>query len=283
MFNVEHVYLDKYGKVISKSEFKYNHKEDDCLSTDDDANKDILVDELVCPSKNGTQSETEESRAYNAALKDIQEDVEAQSKDLYSNAMVYIPTDVQFESKAKQFVPKGQLKNLATFVKDYKDVLWLISLIDIIERERLSESFTLEQIASMEIANMWEILRQNPSIDSEGLFTRCIDFLSTELNLSKDASCKEVYKAIKDFPISGEYEELVDIISESSHFNLLKAWIDEEEEDILEEKSKVFSNSCLYSISSSRYETTIKPNPSWRYYLINNRKELKHYLFSLKF
>lgn len=279
---IEHVYLDKYGKVISKSELKYNHEKVDCLSTDDDANKDSQLDEHVCPSENGTKSETEESRAYNAALKDIQEEVESQSRDLYSNAMVYIPTDAQFESKDKQFVPKGQLKNIATYVKDYKDVLWLVSLIDIVEKERLSESFTLEQIASMEIANMWEILRQNSSFDADGIFTRCIDFLSTELNLSKNASSKEVYKAIKDFPISGEYEELVDILSESSHFNLLKAWIYEEEEDMLEEKSKVFYNSCLYSISSSRYETTIRTNPSWRYYLINNRKELKHYFFSLK-
>lgn len=183
--------------------------------------------------------------------------------------------------KNSGFFPKGKLGDIDLFVKNQYDVLWLMSLVDIIYKDRLSEEFTLEQIACMEIANLWELQNADKTLNVGVAFEDCKKFLSAEISVNEKMNNYDIYKAIKNYPICGEFEDFIDILTENSHLKILKAWIDESDETTLINKASVFTNACLFSVTKQKYETKVKLNPSWRYYLINNMRDLKKFYLTL--
>lgn len=291
---IEHVYIDSKGRIINKEivceKQKFDIPDSGAETMNFDGGDDRLIedDEPVIDNFIDYYLETdyESTDAYKAAMRDMEESI---AYNPVKNLLLPKDSPVSFTADSikpksqmnNEFIPKGKLAKIDLFAKNQYDVLWLMSLIDICWKERLSEEFTLEQIACMEIANLWELQNTDKTLDADEDFEDCKEFLSTEISVNEEMRNFDIYKAIKNYPICGAFEDFVDILTENSHLNILKAWINESDETILINESSVFTNACLFSVTKQKYETKIKLNPSWRYYLINNMRDLKKFCIKL--
>lgn len=182
------------------------------------------------------------------------------------------------------YVPKGKLKAVGEIVESSYDYLWLLAIIVFMGEKQHSSSLSYDELACMMIANAWELLAQNPSLKyKETTLADCIEFLIEEskeymdVELDWNTSKEEVYEAIKDYPMAGVFEESVDEMLENAPYNILKAWIKEEDERDLVMFSIEYKNACLYALHPRKIDPYIEINPNWKKSLFFEHVDLMQY------
>lgn len=97
--------------------------------------------------------------------------------------------------------------------------------------------FDFDEIACMMIAEAWSLLDKYPHLktNNESL-VECVEFLinesedNMEQKLSWTTPKSQVFSAIKDYLMSGIFEDLVDELVEESPANVLRLWLDDKDE-----------------------------------------------------
>lgn len=194
------------------------------------------------------------------------------------------------------FVPKGQLKDIDMCCKNSYDYLWIMSIVDFMNDKQQSARISFDNLACMMIANAWVLLNEYSMMkDKERLMTQCINYLIRESKNNMDiqlewSSTKDnIYNSIKDYPMSGIFEDIVDMILESPPINILRLWIKAKDYQDIVMESINFSSECLYGLHYTKLDPYIEINPAWKNYLYSNNDDLLsfykshyiHYLSSL--
>ena len=146
-------------------------------------------------------------------------------------------------------------------------------------------SLSYDYLACMMIANAWEILNEHSELkEQEEELTDCIDFLIEEskdyMEVSLDWSSPKgvVYEAIKDYPMTGIFEDTVEELIKSAPYNVLKAWIPTEDRQEMVIQSNTFHNACLYAIHPRKVDPYIEVNPNWTRSLFSEHTNLVDFL-----
>lgn len=186
--------------------------------------------------------------------------------------------------KSANYVPKGKLKDIGEIVESSYDYLWLIAIIDFMGEKQHSSSLSYDELACMMIANAWEILADNPELkETETTIVDCIEFLIEEskeymdVELSWSSPKEIVFDAIKDYPMAGSFEDAVDELLEYAPYNVLKAWIKEEDERDFVMFSVEYKNACLYALHPRKIDPYIEINPNWKKSLFFEHVDLMQY------
>jgi len=187
------------------------------------------------------------------------------------------------------FAPKGNLKNLGEQADHYYDYLWTMGIINFCEDRHNSKSISYDELACKMIALAWEIFNENQSLkEKDPILSDCINFLIDEstdnmdMQLDWTSTKEQIYSVIKDFPMSGAFEDAVDALLESSPVAVLKHWIKTDDYQELVINSADFFNSALYSLHPRKIDPYIEINPKWKNYLYDENVNLLMY-FRAKF
>ncbi|MDY3847795.1 MAG: hypothetical protein SOZ58_05680 [Prevotella sp.] len=179
------------------------------------------------------------------------------------------------------FVPKGQLKDIDLYCKNSYDYLWIMSIVDFMNDKQQSTRISFDNLACMMIANSWVVLNEYSVMrGKERLMTQCINYLIREskdnmnVQLEWTSSKDIIYNSIKDYPMSGIFEDIVDMILESPPINILKAWIKVKDYQDIVMESINYSNACLYGLHYTKLDPYIEINPAWKNYLYSNNDDL---------
>lgn len=182
------------------------------------------------------------------------------------------------------FLPSGKVKYICSNINTSYDYLWMLALTDLLREKDADSDIAYDNLAAMMIANAWEMAYNIPAVkDHESEIVECIEFLMNKskkevgVALSWSSKKQEVYNALKDFPMYGVYEDLVDKMVEDTPFNILKTWFGNEEQIRIVERSQSFEGSCLYSIFPRKYDPHIQINSGWKSYFYRKNTELMHY------
>lgn len=181
---------------------------------------------------------------------------------------------IQVQNTGKDFVPKAGLELIATKLCCSYDYLWLMSIVDLVNVNQHLSVFDFDEIACMMIAEAWSLLDKYPHLktNNESL-VECIEFSinESEYNMEQKLGWPtprfEVFSAIKDYPMSGIFEDLVDELVEESPANVLRLWLDDKDERDLVLHSANYVNRCLYSLHLKKFDSFIEVNPIWKKYL----------------
>lgn len=183
-----------------------------------------------------------------------------------------------------EYMPKGKLKDIDEYVEMPFDYLWLSALCDFVGDRGEVKNICFDEMACMVIVHAWNVINENPELkDRESAFVDCIEYLIEESKVNMDAplswsSTKDtIYSAIKDYPMFGVFENLVDTIIENTPYRILKAWIKSESVRERVMFSLEFHNACLYSIHQRRIDPYIEVNPRWKGYICSEYHELMNY------
>lgn len=186
-----------------------------------------------------------------------------------------------------EYMPKGKLKDIDEYVEMPFDYLWLSALCDFVGDRREVKNICFDEMACMVIVHAWTVINENPELkDRESAFVDCIEYLIKESKGNMDAplswsSTKDtIYSAIKDYPMFGVFENLVDTIIENTPYRILKAWIKSESVRERVMFSLEFHNACLYSIHQRRIDPYIEVNPRWKGYICSEYHELMNYFIN---
>ena len=77
--------------------------------------------------------------------------------------------------------------------------------------------------------------------------------------------------------MAGTFEESVDEMLETTPYNILKAWIKEDNERDIVLFSTEYKNSCLYALHPRKVDPYIEINPNWRKNLFFEHIDLMNY------
>lgn len=182
------------------------------------------------------------------------------------------------------FVPKGKLKDVPKVANSTYDYLWIMALVEFMQLKPQPSFITYDRLACMAIAIAWEINNEGISTyKREELMVECINYLIEESKLEKggnldwNSSRKEVFHAIKDYPIAGVFEDLVDELIEKSPYNVLRAWFPNENDNEIIGHSASFEKSCIYAIHKDRLDPYVEMNSNWMKYLFLEHDNLMKY------
>lgn len=188
-------------------------------------------------------------------------------------------------SSSTEYTPKGKLKFIDIVAQSSYDYLWLIAIADFMGEKQQFPSLSYDYLACMMIANAWEILNEHSELkEQEEELTDCIDFLIEEskdyMEVSLDWSSSKgvVYEAIKDYPMTGIFEDTVEELIKSAPYNVLKAWIPTEDRQEMVIQSNTFHNACLYAIHPRKVDPYIEVNPNWTRSLFSEHTNLVDFL-----
>lgn len=183
-----------------------------------------------------------------------------------------------------EYVPKGKLKDIDKIVEKPYDYLWLSALCYFVGNRGVIKNICFDEMACMMIAQAWTVINENPELkDREKAFVECIEYLMEESRSNMDSPLSwqstkdEIYSAIKDYPMFGVFENLVDTILGNTPYRLLKAWIKNESISERVMLSLDFQNACLYSVHQRRIDPFIEVNPRWKGYICSEYHELITY------
>ena len=182
------------------------------------------------------------------------------------------------------FVPKGKLKNISEVADESYDFLLTMAVIEFMQFTPQPTILTFDRLACMMIAIAWEILGEDEEarVKERGL-CECIEFLMKESKeemsetLTWNSSKKEIFNVIKDYPMADVFEDTVDMLTENAPYNVLKAWIKEEDVDEIVRNSNTPSSTCLYGIHPMKRNPYIEVKQGWMRYLRNEHDELMTY------
>lgn len=111
----------------------------------------------------------------------------------------------------------------------------------------------------------------------------CIQFLMDESKegmvdeLTWNSTRKEVFNAIKDYPIAGVFEDTADLLTEDAPYQVLKAWLKVDGREDIERDSNLQSATCLYGIHPMRRNPYIEVKMGWMRYLRGEHENLMSY------
>lgn len=205
-----------------------------------------------------------------------------------------IDNDIDYTTASDSIVLKGGLSNLYNVKLSSHDYLWLLAIVFMMEDKNCLAMVSFDNIACMMIAKSWEILSDNPCLKRyEPQISECVEYLIKESKEYMDVELKwsspsqVIYSAIKDYPMGGIFEDVVDELLESTPFEALKIWLDSSDRQKLILQSANYVNKCLYSLQIGKVDSFIEINPKWRRYLSLDNKEIcevlkKCYVYSLE-
>ena len=182
------------------------------------------------------------------------------------------------------FVPKGKLKNISEVADESYDFLLTMAVIEFMQFTPQPTILTFDRLACMMIAIAWEILGEDEEarVKEKGL-RECIEFLMKESKeemsetLTWNSSKKEIFNAIKDYPMADAFEDTVDMLTENAPYNVLKAWIKNEDVDEIVRNSNTPSSTCLYGIHPMKRNPYIEVKQGWMRYLLKEHDNLMAY------
>ena len=182
------------------------------------------------------------------------------------------------------FVPKGKLKKISEVAEESYDFLLAMAVIEFMQFIPQPTIITFDRLACMMIAIAWEILSEDKEakVKEKGLL-ECIEFLMKESKeemsetLTWNSSKKEIFNAIKDYPMADVFEDTVDMLTENAPYNVLKAWIKDEDVDEIVRNSNMPSSTCLYGIHPMKRNPYIEVKQGWIRYLRNEHDSLMTY------
>lgn len=99
-----------------------------------------------------------------------------------------------------------------------------------------------------------------------------------EQELSWETSRNIIFAEIKDYPMSGIFEDIVDELVKTAPLNVLHIWLDDKDEYEMVLHSANYVNQCLYSLHLKKFESYIEVNPAWRNYLLKEHDKLLGYI-----
>lgn len=182
------------------------------------------------------------------------------------------------------FVPKGKLKKISEVAEESYDFLLAMAVIEFMQFIPQPTIITFDRLACMMIAIAWEILGEDKEVRvKEKNLRECIEFLmkesKEEMNviLTWNSSKKEIFNAIKDYPMADVFEDTVDMLTENAPYNVLKAWIKDEDVDEIVRNSNIPSSTCLYGIHPMKRNPYIEVKQGWMRYLRNEHDNLMAY------
>ena len=182
------------------------------------------------------------------------------------------------------FVPKGKLKKINEVAEESYDFLLAMAVIEFMQFTPQPTIITFDRLACMMIAIAWEILGEDEEARvKEKCLRKCIEFLmkesKEEMNeiLTWNSSKKEIFNAIKDYPMADVFEDTVDMLTENTPYNVLKAWIKDDGIDEIVRNSNTPSSTCLYGIHPMKRNPYIEVKQGWMRYLHNEHDELMTY------
>ena len=183
-----------------------------------------------------------------------------------------------------EFTPKGKFKDIPKVANCIYDYLWTMSLVEFMQFKPQPSFITYDRLACMAIAIAWEIINEEISTNKkEEPMVECINYLIEESklemreNLDWNSSRKEVFQAIKNYPMAGVFEDLVDELIEKSPYNVLRAWFPNESDSEIIKHSALFEKSCIYAIHNDRRDPYIEVNNNWKKYLFFEHDNLMNY------
>lgn len=182
------------------------------------------------------------------------------------------------------YVPKGKLKEVSNVVDSSYDYLWMMALVEFMQLQPKPSVITYDKMACMMIAIVWEIINEDSTVrEKEESLVECIEYLiedsKTEMGeeLDWNSSRKKIYQAIKDYPMAGVFEDMVDELIEKAPCNVLRAWFPEESDNEVIGHSSAFEKSCLYAIHPDKWDPYIELNKNWMKYLFHEHDNLMDY------
>lgn len=182
------------------------------------------------------------------------------------------------------FVPKGKLKKISEVAEESYDFLLAMAVVEFMQFTPQPIIITFDRLACMMIAIAWEILGEDEEARvKEKELRECIEFLMKESKeemseiLTWNSSKKEIFIAIKDYPMADVFEDTVDMLTENAPYNVLKAWINDENVDEIVRNSKMPSSTCLYAIHPMKRNPYIEIKQGWMRYLRNEYDSLMSY------
>ena len=186
------------------------------------------------------------------------------------------------------FVPKGKMKSIGEVAEKSYDFLLTMAVIEFMQFTPQPTIITFDRLACMMIAIAWEILNENEDEREKASdLNECIMFLMDESKegmnelLTWTSSRKTVFNAIKDYPMAGVFEDTVDMMTEDAPYDVLKAWIKEEDKDEIVRSSNTPSATCLYGIHPMKRNPYIEVKQGWMRYLHNEYDSLMNYFRKL--
>lgn len=187
-------------------------------------------------------------------------------------------------SNSSTFVPKGQLKKISEIAGESYDFLLTMAVIEFMKFLPQPVIITFDRLACMMIAIAWEILNEYEDIkEKEEQLCDCIEFLIAESKeemaevLNWNTPRKTVYLAIKDYPMADIYEDTVDTLTAKAPYNILRAWINETEDEEITRSSNSPSATCLFAIHPMKRNPYIEIKQGWMRYLAKEHDELINY------
>lgn len=192
---------------------------------------------------------------------------------------------ILIRNAGNDFVPKGGLELITKKLCSSYDYLWLMAIVDLVNVNQHTSVFDFDEIACMMIAEAWSLLDKYPHLktNNESL-VECIEFLikesedNMEQKLCWTTPKSQVFSTIKDYPMSGIFEDLVEELVEESPANVLRLWLDDKDERDLVLHSANYVNPCLYSLHLKKFESFIEVNPIWKKYLVSGQSNLLSFI-----
>ena len=182
------------------------------------------------------------------------------------------------------FVPKGKLKKICEVAEESYDFLLIMAVVEFMQFTPQPTIITFDRLACMMIAVAWEIIGEDEEVRlKEKNLLDCIQFLMKESKegmkeiLTWNSSKKEIFNAIKDYPMADVFEDTVDMLTENAPYNVLKAWIKEDDVDEIVRNSNTPSSTCLYAIHPMKRNPYIEVKQGWMRYLYNEHDNLMTY------
>ena len=181
------------------------------------------------------------------------------------------------------FVPKGKLKSISKIATTSYDFLLVMAITEFMQFTPQPSIITFDKAACMMIAIAWEILNLYGEVKNKEDLLQCIEFLIEESKeemdgkLSWNSTRKEVFNAIKDYPMSGTFEDTVDMLLEKAPWEVLRAWIQEEDDAQLSVRSNDDSTACLYAIHPMKRDPYFEVKTGWKRYLYTEHDSLMKY------
>lgn len=182
------------------------------------------------------------------------------------------------------FVPKGRLKKICEVAEESYDFLLTMAVIEFMQFTPQPTVISFDRLACMMIAVAWEILGEDEEVrlKEKGL-CKCIEFLMKESKeemsepLTWNSSKKEIFNAIKDYPMADVFEDTVDMLIENAPYNVLKAWMKNDDVDEIVRNSYAPSSTFLYGLHPMKRNPYIEVKQGWMRYLHNEHDELMTY------
>ena len=182
------------------------------------------------------------------------------------------------------FAPKGKLKSISKVATTSYDFLLAMAITEFMQFTPQPSIITFDKAACMMIAIAWEMLNQNEELkQKEGDLLQCIEFLIEESKeemddkLSWGSTRKDVFNAIKDYPMTGAFEDTVDLLLEKAPWEVLRAWIQEDDDVQLAARSKDDNMTCLYAIHPMKRDPYFEVKAGWKRYLYTEHDNLINY------